>query len=124
MFYLEVFAIPAIFVVVMGLLDWRFRPGPWQDWICDLGWDSHVLAWGALGGVFTNSHINRTFTTQNAVVVAALISVAVLLMIAIGLLGLLPDRYKQQVGWKAILALALGGFALAVPWSIAYLAHM
>jgi hypothetical protein len=124
MFYLEVFAIPALFVVVMGLLDWRFRPGPWQDWISDLGWDSHVLAWGALGGVFTNPSINRTFSTQNAVVVAALICVGVLLVIAVGLLSLLPERYKQQVGWKAILGLALGGFALAVPWSIAYLAHM
>jgi len=74
--------------------------------------------------VFINSNIDRNFTTQDEVVVAALISVAVLLVIAVGLLSLLPERYKQQVGWKAILALALGGFALAVPWSIAYLARM
>jgi hypothetical protein len=124
MFYLEVFALPALFVFVMGLLDWRFRPGPWQDWLSDLGWDSHVPAWGALGGVFTNSAINRSFRNQDEVVVAALICVAVLLIVAISLLSVMPERYKQQVGWKAILALFLGGFALAVPWAVAFRARM
>jgi hypothetical protein len=124
MFYLEVFVLPMLFVFAMGLLDWRFRPGPWQDWLCDLGWDSHVLSWGAMGGVFTNSAINRSFKDQAHVVVAALICVAVLLIVAILLLSLMPERYKQQVGIKAIAALLLGGFALAVPLAIAYRARM
>ncbi|MDO8433652.1 MAG: hypothetical protein Q7S58_14700 [Candidatus Binatus sp.] len=124
MIYLVVFAVPALFVLVMGLLDWRFRPGTWQDLICDLGWDSHVLAWGALGGVFTNSNINASFESQNQVVIAALICVGLLLILAICLLGLLPPRYQPQVAWKAVLALTLGGFALAVPGTIAYRAHM
>jgi hypothetical protein len=125
MFYLEVFALPALFVFVMGLLDWRFRPGPWQDWLCDLDWDSHVLAWGALGGVFTNPEIERSLGNRNQeLVVATLFCVGVLLVLAIVLLGLMPKRYERQVGWKAIAALLLGGFALAVPWAVAYHAHM
>jgi hypothetical protein len=124
MFYLEVFALPALFVFAMGLLDWRFRPGHWQDLISDLGWDCQVLAWGALGGTFTNSNINRSFNTQAQVVVAVLICVVVLLLVAICIQGVLPQRYKQPVGWKAVLTLALGGFALAVPGAVAYRAHM
>jgi hypothetical protein len=124
MFYLEVFALPALFVFVMGLLDWRFRPGPWQDWLCDLGWDSHVLAWGALGGVFTNPSINRSFRNQDEVVVAVLTCVGFLLLVAIALLAVMPERYNQQVGWKAVASLLLGGFALAVPWAIAIRARM
>ena len=57
-------------------------------------------------------------------VVAVLVCVGVLLIIAISLLSLMPERYKQQVGWKAVAGLLLGGFALAVPWAIAYRARM
>jgi len=53
-----------------------------------------------------------------------LICVACLLALAIGILSLMPERHKEQFGWKAVLVLALGGSALAIPATIAFHAHL
>lgn len=122
MFYLTVFVIPAIFVLVMGLLDWIVASGTWQEWLIDLGWDCYVLAWGALGGVFSNANIKNYFKKDGEPGVAELICVGVLLLLAAGVLSL--RKNKPHVGWKGLCSLALGGFALVVPGAIAFRAHM
>jgi hypothetical protein len=122
MFYLTVFVIPLLFVVVLGILDWVVVSCPFTEWIMDLGWDSHVLAWGALGGVFSNANINNYFSQQGEVGAAAFVCVGVLLALASCLLFL--RKTKPRIGWKAVLSLAVGGASLAVPAAIAFLAHM
>ncbi len=122
MFYVTVFAIPALFVLVMGLFDRIVNSGPWQDWITDLGWDCQVLAWGALGGVFSNGNITNYFVLKGEAEAAELLCVGILLLTAIAIMAL--RRRKPQVGWKALLSLAVGGFALVVPGAIAFRAHM
>ncbi len=122
MFYATVFVLPAAFVFVLGLLDWLVAAAPWQEWLIDLGWDSHVLAWGALGGVFSNSNIRKFFAGEGEVEVAELFCVVALFLCAVAILAL--RKKKPHVGWQSILSLAVGGASLVVPVAIALRAHM
>lgn len=122
MFYVTVFIIPALFVFVLGLLDWLVAAAAWQEWLIDLGWDSHVLAWGALGGVFSNSNIRKVFSGDGVAEMVELVCAGILLLLAVLILALRKNR--PHVGWQSILSLAVGGASLVVPVAIALRAHM
>jgi hypothetical protein len=122
MFYLIVFVIPALFVFALGALLALVVSARAEDWLMGLGWDAHVLAWGALGGVFSNTTISHYFQAQGEAEAVELICVAALLLLAVLCLAL---RKKQPyAGWKVLCALALGGASLAVPAAIAFRANM
>ena len=122
MFYLTVFVIPVGFVFALGLLASLVTPTIWERWLMGLGWDCHVLAWGALGGVFSNANIEHRFERQGEVAAVELVCVVALLILAVCILFL--RKTEPHVGWKALVALALGGASLVVPVAIAFTAHM
>jgi LPXTG-motif cell wall-anchored protein len=122
MFYLTVFVVPAIYVLVLGLLDWLITGALWQEWLIDLGWDCHVLAWGGLGGVFAAPNVKKLFPEDGEAAAVELAFAGALLLLSVCLLFL--RKKKPPVGWKAFVSLATGGATPAVPIEIALHAHM
>lgn len=123
MFYLTVFIVPMIFVLALGMLLALVLSMGLLDWLMSLGWDTHVLAWGALGGVFTNQGVDDSFGVRGAET-AELVCVAILLLLAVGNLALRRDKKGEITGWRALAALAIGGFSLAVPIAVALHGHV
>jgi hypothetical protein len=117
-----VFVIPALFVFALGALLKLVLSLTVTDWLMGLGWDCHVLAWGALGGVFSNAGVSRYFNAQGETAAVELICVAALLVLAVLCLAL--RKTKPYLGWKVLCALALGGTSLAVPIAVAFRASM
>ena len=54
-----------------------------EEWIIGLGWDSDVLSWGALGGVFSNDNIQKVFPSKGEVPAVELVCVAILLVVSV-----------------------------------------
>ena len=122
MFYLSVFIVPLIFVIVLGLLEWLVVAQAWEQWLIDLGWDCHVLAWGALGAVFANPNSNQFFQPYGQINMVELLTVGGLLLLAVGILALRKNR--PHLGWKSMVSFMIGCLSLALPAGIASHAHM
>jgi hypothetical protein len=123
MLYLTVFVIPMGFVLVLGILLALFLDLSLAEWLMSLGWDTHVLAWGALGGVFSNQNIADSFGDHGKSGTAEIICVLILLLLAAANLALRRKR-TTAAGWRSLTALAIGGFSLAVPVAVALHEHV
>ena len=125
MFVLTVFVIPFAFVLVFGVLDWIVIETDARAMLADLSWDCLVLAWGTMGGVFSNPNISRIWNGQGQAAVIELLCVPALLLMGAILLALRKSAKKSTwTGSKVLVAIVVGVLALGVPFVIALQAKM
>lgn len=109
--------VPALAVGVMTIFESFGDKGNWRYRVGKLGWDLCVLSVGLVGGIFTNSDVAGGFKNKPALGLG--ISFSFLCCLAAAGLVMHVRRPKRLTGRRALIALALGGAALAIPAFIA-----
>jgi hypothetical protein len=115
MYIITSFVIPVSFIVLMALLGGLAETQSLTSQLVSIGWECCILAWGLVAGVFSNSKFGGF--SEQPVVVGEMVCV-ILVLLASLLLAYL--RRAPRIGLYALLSLAIGGFALMVPATIAY----
>lgn len=113
--------IPVAALVVMTLMEGlgeREQNTPWRDRVTKLAWDVCVLAIGVAGGIFANGSVIAPYRDTPKLV--SLIEAGVILLCLGCGVGTIYLRRPQPVsGRRALLAVILGGAALAGPTYLA-----
>jgi hypothetical protein len=109
-------AIPFGFGIVMTLIEGFIDPQPFCVKTIKTGWDMCVLSVGILGGMLAE---RRAIDGDSLGV--GILGIAVILI-----LGLIIGQFRrpQRINhfWHAVLSVALGGLAIAIPivWALMY----
>lgn len=106
--------LPAFFVLLMTFVESLVAPMDWRERSIKVAWDLCVLALGVVGAVFSDANMVKAYTAPWAVV-GGLFSVLLTLACAVCIAKLRVRGSRFYRGWDAMLALALGGAALALP---------
>src|SRR5437868_4412770 len=104
--------------IVMNFLEGLFETFTMPQRLIRVGWDAAVLSVGLTAGVFSDTKVIAFFQPQGIGPAEAECFLAELLcVIAMGYLR----KGGNDIGWKALVCLFLGGVALVVPlWIRAY----
>jgi hypothetical protein len=113
------FVIPIVATLVVEAIESIIDPSPWdwRDRQIKTGWDLFVLAVGSGGAIFTmpevQKYLGMTFTVD-----VGQLAVLVTILLGLGIAAIRRVPSNRVGGWRATLALILGGTALTIPWYI------
>lgn len=113
--FLSVFApaiIPFLVGILMNLLEGLVENFTWQRRLIRVGWDTAVLSVGLTAGVFSDARVIAFYLPQG--IADAEIACIIAELFCVMVMGYLR-RNNPDVGWKALVCVALGAFALMLP---------
>ena|SRR2546428_504604 len=109
--------IPAIAVGITNLIEGGSEPFEWRSRLSKLGWDLCVLALGAEGGVVAHPSVVKGFATTTSMV--GTMAIMFLSTFGVALITARIKRVSVISGRRALVVLAFGGAALAIPIYVA-----
>jgi hypothetical protein len=110
-FVVTAVGIPMLFVLIMHLLEVVIEGWDWRKRMMRVGWDSCVLAMGGIGGIMAEPRVQSYYGPWGN----TYLIIALALNFAGAIIIVILRKGERPSGLKALIALAVGGAALAFP---------
>lgn len=113
--FLGVFApavMPLFVGILMNLLEGLVEDFTWQRRLIRVGWDTAVLSVGLTAGIFSDAKVIAFYQPQG--IATAELGCILAELFCVMVMAYLRRR-DPDIGWKALVCVALGGLALILP---------